>query len=190
MNKKRCAIEEVEKDDDDDENIVTLNDRVFFYADVSVKNILKLIKCLHQANQYCLHNLYEPVIYLYINSYGGDLFAGLSGMDHIRLNTVKIITIADGYVASAATFLLLAGFEKKSLTNARILIHQLSTEFEGKYNDLLSEMNNSKELMKTLENIYLTNTNFEQNDLKQLLGKELHLNSIEAHKYGIIDEIW
>lgn len=191
--RKRNNAKIEEEEDEEEASILNIQDCVYFYCEVNTKNTLKLIECLSKATQYALANcttLENLNVYLYIHSPGGDVNAGLSAMDHIRCNKIPVITIADGFVASAGTFLLLGGNERKCLQNSRILIHQLSTSFWGKYTDLLDEVENSKELMTNFKNIYISQTNMKEQEIQRLLQKELHLTSYQAKKYGIVDEIW
>lgn len=185
-------------DDSDDgqteyEPVLQIDNSVLFYGDVSQANIMKLLKALSAASNEALKRAHWPCdarIYLYIQSSGGDAFAGLSAMDHIRLNPIPIIAIADGFVASAATFMLLGAYERKALHNAKILIHQLTTGFWGKYSDLLDEMENSTELMGTIKTLYQNNTKLNAKQLRRLLKKELHMSAQQALVAGIVDDIW
>lgn len=188
-----------DSDDDTDaeggenNNVLQIKNSVYFYGGVDHKSFLSLIKALDDASTDALHRSDWPSearVYLYIHSNGGDAFVGLSAMDHIRLNRVPIIAIADGYVASAATFMLLGANERKALQNAKILIHQLSTGFWGKYSDLLDEVQNSKELMDNIKSVYEEYTSMSTKEVGRLLNKELHMNAGEALKHGLIDEIW
>lgn len=196
MGRKRSRAEQKDEDADEtspDESVLVIRDTVYFCAPVETKYTMKLLKALNEASEFALKNCTwssEARVYLYINSGGGCAFVGLSIMDHIRLNRVPIITIADGYVASAATFLLLGGYERKSLANAKILIHQFSTAFWGKYADLLDEAQNGEELMDTFRNVYATQTKLRGNRLNSLLKKELHMSATRSRDCGIIDEIW
>lgn len=181
------------EDDAEDSSVLVVRECVHFSAPVEARYALKLLKALDEASEFALKNCTWPSdarVYLYINSEGGCAFAGLSMMDHVRLNRVPVVTIADGYVASAATFILLGGHERKSLRNAKVLIHQLSTTFWGKYADLLDEAQNSEELMDTFRTLYAQNTKLRGPKLNSLLNKELHMNAEQSLLCGIVDEIW
>ena len=194
--KTRCAPnddEEENSDSDSECDVTRLKNSVYFYCDVNNKSVLQLITALDAASTDALANSYYPTearVYLYIHSRGGDAYSGLSAMDKIRLNPVPVITIADGYVASAATFMLLGADERKALKSAKLLIHQLSTGFWGKYSDLVDEMANSKELMETLRNVYKHRTQIPAKLLDELLSKELHISADNALVNGIVDEVW
>ena len=144
---RRVTRSHVAKDESDDEHeeIMCEANRVYFYADVSRKNILELYKKLTEAREYC-GKANCNTIYLFIQSDGGDAYAGLSAMDHIQQSIIPITTVIDGSVASAATFMALGGHQRLTMTHASILIHQISTGFWGKYEDLVDEMENSRNL--------------------------------------------
>lgn len=194
LKRYRCALPKEETDEvEEPDEITQIKNSVYFYAEVSRTNNIKLIQKITDATDHVLKNcddIFQAKIYLYINSIGGDAFCGFSVMDHIRCNRIPVVTVADGYVASAATFLLLAGAERKIMRNTKILIHQLSTAFWGKYTDLLDEVENSKEIMSSIRKIYVQSTNLSQAKLDVLLKKELHLNATQAKALGFVDEIW
>mgnify|MGYP006082493645 CR=1 FL=1 len=193
---KRLRKNEAENDEDENEKeaeILSIKDRVYFHSDVSRKSILKLIQEMEKATEYAIAHSYDhadATIYLYIHSNGGDVFAGLSGMNHIQNHRIWVVTIADGYAASAATLLLLGGHERKAMQNAKILIHQLSTSFLGKFSDLHDEYENSSELMKTFEEIYTSCSKMTKKEFEKIVKKELHMDAKKALKYGIIDSQW
>ena len=181
------------EDEDDFSDILCIRDSVYFYADINNRNVLKLLQKLNEANEFVAKAM-SPAddrrVYLYINSPGGDVFAGFSAMDHLWWNPIPVVTVVDGFVASAGTFLLLGGTERKAMCNSRILIHQLSATFWGKFNDLLDEVKNSQELMKSVKDLYTEQTNMSRARVEELLQKELHMNASQALKYGFVDEVW
>ena len=125
--KKQKLDGDEESQDTTEDEINHINGSIYFYAEINSKNILKLIKCINEANEFVFNKedeIEKMNIKLFVNSGGGDAFAGLSGMDHVRKNKRPITTIADGYVASAATLLMLGGHQRIAMANARILIHQ------------------------------------------------------------------
>ena len=170
----RAADDDDDNDADDDGSIVCLRNSVYFYADVTKRTVLRLVQKLHEANEYATKGLgttpqQEVRVYLYINSPGGEVFAGLSAMDHIRWNPVPVVTVVDGFVASSATFLLLGAAERKAMRNARILIHQLTATFWGKFVDLLDEVKNTQELMRSIQAIYTQGTRMDTATVEELL---------------------
>jgi len=184
------------EDESDDvcENIICIRDSVYFYAEVNTKTVLKLLQKLHEANEFVQRSSMSADenrrVYLYINSPGGEVFSGFSAMDHIWWNPIPVVTIVDGFVASAGTFLLLGGTERKALHSSRMLIHQLTTAFWGKFNDLLDEVKNNRALMRSVKALYTEQTDMTKDKVEELLQKELHMNADKALEYGFVDEIW
>ena len=193
LQKKRKLVEENDEEEEHNEDhIKQEGNKVYFYADVTKKTALSLLshldKAVHAAH---LNSSIEivPTVYLYIHSNGGDAYVGLSLHDHIKAMNTRVVTIADGFVASSASLILLAGHEKLGMPNSQILIHQLRTEFWGKYDELLDEVKNSKKLMKCVKQLYKECAVFEEKDLENLLKKELNLTAKQSLKYGLIDRI-
>ena len=194
MQRKKRKLKE---DDDSDEeegtdHIRQEGNKVYFYSDVTKKTALDLMSKLFKAAQEAVIMSsieIEPTVYLYIHSNGGDAYVGLSLHDQIKSMKIRIVTIATGFVASSASLILLAGHEKLGLQNCQILIHQLRTEFWGKFDELLDEVKNSKKLMKCVKQLYKDCAIFEEKDLENLLKKELNLSAKQSLKYGLIDRI-
>ena len=193
-NMKRIRSEKDSEDESDTttDSVICIKDSVYFYSEVNNANVLKLLEKLNEASDYSekYHDSDNRGVYLYINSPGGSIFSGFSAMDHIYWNRVPVTTVVDGFVASSATFLLLGGSKRKALQNSRILIHQLFAQFWGKYNDLLDEVKNTEELMKSVKEIYTSQTYMKEKTVEALLQKELHMNATQALNYGFVDEVW
>jgi ATP-dependent protease ClpP protease subunit len=172
---------------------------VFFWVDVSRQSIIRLVEVLHEATEEALvakkkklrsGKKVEPCVHLYIQSYGGDAFAGISAMAHIRNNRVKVVTIADGMVASAATLMLLGGVERYITPFSHVLIHQLTAGFYGKHQDLRDEYLNASNVMRSLSAIYVNETGLSERRVKKMLRKELDLTSDQCIKYGIVHGVF
>lgn len=186
----RCSDEDV---DDASSEVTALGCCVYFYATVTAASILKLVTCLREANECALkatHLDTAPCVYLYIHSDGGDAYAGLSGMDHIRLNPVPVVTIVDGMVASAASFLLLGARVRKCMPNSFVRIHQISISgFVGKFVDFVDEFQNTNSLMDTVRDVYLSNTCLSRERLEEILRKEIDMNATTCVEDGLVHAI-
>ena len=95
-----------------------------------------------------------PALKLLINSGGGSITAGISSMDTILRSKVPIHTYVDGFAASAATFLSVVGHKRFMSRNSYMLIHQLSSNFWGKYSEFEDEKQNLDLMMKTIKDVY------------------------------------
>ena len=122
-------------------------------------------------------------------SAGGDMFAGLNMMNILENSRVKVITIAQGECCSAATFILLGGSERRMGKNAYLLIHQISTEFWGKYQELKDEVKTTEKFMRMIKNMYLSKTEIPDNKFKRLMKKDLFLSPHKCIKYGIVHAV-
>lgn len=192
MHSKRRRLDESDdEEEDDDEKLVRVSGpNVYFYCDVSKRSILNLNEKLDEATLNALTNrspLSSPKVFLYIHSSGGDAFVGLSAMSHIRNRTIPVVTIADGFVASAASLLLLAGRERYILPNTHILVHQLRTAFWGKYEELLDEVTNSKLLMDDIIKVYKLETTIPHPKLAELLKQEINMSTEQCITYGLVN---
>lgn len=172
------------------EELVTAEgNTVFFYAPVSNASIMLLNKTLLDVAR-SLRDQRSPVIYLFVHSEGGDLYAGLSAMDHISNFPIPIYTIIDGLVASAATFIALAGKKRFIMPHACVLVHQLSTSFWGKFEEMVDEYKTSKRLMAVITEAYLALTKLTEEKLKTILSRETHFGASKAIKWGFAEELY
>ena len=189
-NNKALDDSDDDEDDDKDEYIKTIGTSVYFYTDVTTKNVLKLMERLEEAKENGVESQFQKRrIYLYINSCGGDAYAGISAMNMIKNHPCKITTIADGFVASAATLLFLAGKKRYIVAHTQMLIHQLRTSFWGKYDELKDEMKNSTGLMDSLRKIYISTTSLTEEMVNDYLKKEVCFTADECVRYGIASKI-
>jgi ATP-dependent Clp endopeptidase proteolytic subunit ClpP len=183
-------------DASDDLNIQCVKNRIYFYEDVNTKSIIRLCKEVQLLEMTLLqlqtdYNLDDPPkIYLHIQSNGGDVHAGLSAMNTLETCKVPVVTIVDGFVASAATLILLGGTERWMRRYSNILIHQISSEFWGKFNDLKDEFKNTKQMMQIIKTIYVDKSQMSNDVVNKIIHKEMYLNADQCSKYGLIDVIY
>lgn len=192
---RRCNSS-VDSDTEDSEEVRVNKNNVYFYSEITKSSVLNLTEELHKLEKELLTIQIDyqletpPNIFLYIHSGGGDVFAGLSAMSVIENLKVPVVCIADGLVASAATFLLLAATGgRKIRKNSCILIHQIRTEFWGKYVELQDELKNSKNMMRSITEIYKAKSSIPEDKLEDLLKKELYLTDKKCVRYGLVDSI-
>jgi len=172
--------------------------KIYFYKGVSRDSVLNLIGVLNEnikklkAVVSQIGSIDNIPIYLFINSEGGDYFAGLSAMDHIKNMNYPIYTVIDGMVASAATFISLAGTKRFITRSSWVLVHQIRSWFGGMYTheQLKDEMENSGNIMKSLNIMYSEHTRIPKKKLDQFFKHDLYIDSSQALKYGIADYIY
>ena len=185
---------EEEKEEEWDDIKVEGNE-IFFSTDVSDESVCYLFTLLKQLErdllaQMAMNEGYKPEIRLYINSGGGDMFAGFSGHDLLKQMKIKVVTIAMGCCASAATFLLLGGHRRLIASTGHVLIHSLASEgFMGKYDEMKDEMKNCNKFMEMIKELYEEHCNIPPPKMKKLMKKDVYLTPQKCLKWNIVDEI-
>ena len=130
-------------------------------------------------------------IYLYINSPGGLVTAGLGIYDTMQYVRPDISTLCIGQAASMGSFLLAAGTKGKrfSLSNSRIMVHQPSAGFQGQATDIEIHANEVLSLKKRLNEIYSKHTGKSVEEIKSALERDNFMTADVAHSFGLIDEV-
>ena len=130
-------------------------------------------------------------IYIYINSPGGVVSSGLAIYDTMQFVKPDIQTICTGQAASMGSLLLSAGTKGKrfSLPNARIMIHQPSSGFQGQATDIEIQSREIGRLRTSLENIYAKHTGHPLNKINADCERDFFMTAKEAKEYSLIDEI-
>ena len=130
-------------------------------------------------------------IFLYINSPGGSVSAGLSIYDTMNFIKPDVSTLCMGMAASMGSFLLMAGAKGKriSLPNAKIMIHQPSGGAQGQATDI--EIT-AREILKTreqLNRIYADRTGQTYEKIAADMERDYYMSPDEARTYGLIDQV-
>ena len=130
-------------------------------------------------------------IYLYINSPGGLVTAGLGIYDTMQYIKPQISTLCIGQAASMGSFLLAAGAKGKrfSLPNSRIMVHQPSAGFQGQATDIEIHANEVLSLKKRLNEIYSKHTGKSVDEIKSALERDNFMTADAAKSFGLIDEV-
>jgi len=130
-------------------------------------------------------------IFLYINSPGGVISAGMSIYDTMQFITPEVNTICIGQACSMAAFLLAAGNIKKrySLPNSRIMIHQPLGQYKGQASDVEIHAKEILFIKKKMNKILakMTKNTFEKIEMDT--ERDRFLSAHEAKEYGLIDSI-
>ena len=130
-------------------------------------------------------------IYLYINSPGGLVTAGLGIYDTMQYVKPDISTLCIGQAASMGSFLLAAGTKGKrfSLPNSRIMVHQPSAGFQGQATDIEIHANEVLSLKKRLNEIYSKHTGKSVDEIKSALERDNFMTADVAKSFGLVDEV-
>ena len=130
-------------------------------------------------------------IFLYINSPGGSVSAGLSIYDTMNFIKPDVSTLCMGMAASMGSFLLMAGAKGKriALPNAKVMIHQPSGGAQGQATDI--EIT-AREILKTreqLNRIYADRTGQTFEKIAADMERDYYMSPEEAKTYGLIDQV-
>ena len=130
-------------------------------------------------------------IYLYINSPGGLVTAGLGIYDTMQYVKPDISTLCIGQAASMGSFLLAAGTKGKrfSLPNSRVMVHQPSAGFQGQVTDIEIHANEVLSLKKRLNEIYSKHTGKTVDEVKSALERDNFMTAEVAKDFGLIDAV-
>ena len=130
-------------------------------------------------------------IYLYVNSPGGLVTAGLGIYDTMQYVKPDISTLCIGQAASMGSFLLAAGTKGKrfSLPNSRIMVHQPSAGFQGQATDIEIHANEVLSLKKRLNEIYSKHTGKSVDEIKTALERDNFMTANSAKSFGLIDQV-
>ena len=130
-------------------------------------------------------------IYLYINSPGGLVTAGLGIYDTMQYIKPEISTLCIGQAASMGSFLLAAGSKGKrfSLPNSRVMVHQPSAGFQGQATDIEIHAKEVLSLKIRLNEIYSKHTGKSVDEIKSALERDNFMTADAAKSFGLIDEV-
>jgi ATP-dependent Clp protease protease subunit len=130
-------------------------------------------------------------IYLYINSPGGIVTAGLAIYDTMNYIKSSVSTICIGQAASMGALLLAAGTKGKrfSLPHARVMIHQPMGGFQGQATDIEIHAREILNMKDTLNNILANHTGQPLEKIRTDTDRDFFMSGEDAKTYGIIDEV-
>ncbi len=134
----------------------------------------------------------ERDIYIYINSPGGSVSAGLGIYDTMQYIRPEVSTVCVGMAASMGAFLLASGAKDKraSLPHSRIMIHQPSGGAQGQETDILIQAREIEKIRKLLDELLAQHTGQDVRKIRSDSERDRWMNAVEAREYGIIDQIF
>jgi ATP-dependent Clp protease, protease subunit len=133
----------------------------------------------------------EKDIYLYINSPGGSVSAGMGIYDTIKQLRPDVSTICVGFAASMGAFLLSAGTKGKrmSLPHSRIMIHQPLGGAQGQATDIEIQAKEILYIKGRLNGLLAEHTGQPLEKIKEDTERDFFMSSEEAKTYGLIDQV-
>ena len=130
-------------------------------------------------------------IYMYINSPGGSVTAGMAIYDTMQYVKCDVSTICIGMAASMGAFLLTAGAKgkRKALPNSEIMIHQPLGGARGQATDIEIQARQILKIKQKLTDIMAERTGQDLERLKADMERDFYMSADDALAYGILDEV-
>jgi ATP-dependent Clp protease, protease subunit len=134
----------------------------------------------------------EKDIYLYINSPGGSVSAGLAIYDTIKYIKCDVVTICIGLAASMGAFLLTSGTKGKryALPNSEIMIHQPLGGTQGQASDIEIQARHMQNIKEKINKILSESTGQDLKKIQKDTDRDYYMSAEQAKKYGLIDDIF
>ena len=138
-----------------------------------------------------LDSINHDDIYLYINSPGGDITAGMAIYDTMNYIESDVSTICIGLAASMGAFLLLSGTKGKriALENSEIMIHQPLGGARGQATEIKIAAERILKIKKKLNTIIADKTGNSLKKIENDTERDYFMDAIDAKKYGIVDKV-
>jgi ATP-dependent Clp protease, protease subunit len=165
-----------------------LNERIVFLGTPVTDDIANLIvaQLLHLESE-------DPDkdISLYINSPGGSVYSGLAIYDTIQFIKPDVQTICVGIAMSMGALLLAGGADGKrmSLPNSKILIHQVSSAFQGQATDIEIHAKEIIDVRRRLDEILAKHTKQDLEKVAKDTERDYFMSADEAKDYNLIDRV-
>ena len=165
-----------------------LNDRIVFLGEEVTRDSANLViaQLLHLESQ-------DPDkdIVLYVDSPGGDVYAGLGIVDTMNYIKPDVSTVCVGMAASMGAVILASGTKGKrlALPNSMVLIHQPSSGVQGQQTDIQIVADETKWIREHLNQILADATGQPVEKIQADTERDNYLRASEAAAYGLVDKV-
>ena len=166
-----------------------LEDRIIFLSgeiiDAVANSVVAQLISLEGKNP-------DKDIYLYINSPGGSVSAGLAIYDTLNYIKCDVSTICIGLAASMGAFLLSSGTKGKrfALPNSEIMIHQPLGGTQGQASDIEIQARHMQKIKQKINKILSENTSQPLEKIEKDTDRDFYMSADEAVNYGLVDKIF
>jgi ATP-dependent Clp protease, protease subunit len=130
-------------------------------------------------------------IQMYINSPGGQVYAGMAIYDTMRFIKPDVATTCCGIAMSMGSVLLAGGAQGKraSLPNSRILLHQPHGGYQGQASDIAIHAEEAVKLRRRMEEVYADHTGRSVEEVSAVLERDRYFTPYEALEFGLVDRV-
>ncbi|BDX05713.1 ATP-dependent Clp endopeptidase proteolytic subunit ClpP [Planctobacterium marinum] len=169
------------------------------YSRLLKENVIFLVGQVedHMANLIVAQLLFleaenpEKDIYLYINSPGGSVTAGMAIYDTMNFIKPDVSTVCIGQAASMGAFLLSGGAKGKRycLNNSRVMIHQPLSGFQGQASDIEIHAKETLSIKDKLNRLLAEHTGQDYDTVVKDTDRDNFMSATQAMEYGIVDQV-
>lgn len=173
--------------------------RIRFCGDVCPASAAAFQRCLSQAATESLLATVPgeadgPPVIVFLQSDGGDVFSGLACMDAVEASPARVVVVAEGMVASAATFILVGAHRRIARPSCNFMVHQVSTRIPSGgpplgLEDLQDEVANSRSVGERVARVYVDRTHMTHEHVGELMRHERYMDAEQALENGLVHTI-
>jgi len=157
-------------------------DSIILTSNVNNEMLVKVLSSVEESD--------EDTIKIYINSFGGDLFAGIAIYSFLKHCNKKIITINTAIVASSAILIFLAGEFRSCYNTSFFMFHEWTNSCQVPMRDIMKEASNCNWLMEEGKNIYRKELLLEDSDIERIVQVERrYVYPDEAERIKLVHEV-
>ena len=132
-----------------------------------------------------LQSLGGKALKVRINSYGGEVSQGLAIYNLLKDYAGEVTTICDGFACSAASVVFMAGTKRIMPRSSLLMIHNAWTWASGDADDLRKAADDLEKITEPSVQIYLANSNLEEETIRTMMDEETWITADEAYEYGM-----
>ena len=136
-----------------------------------------------------IHDMDVDLIQVHVDSYGGEVSEGWAIYSQLVEHKAKVVTYADGFVASAALYPFLAGDQRIASTLSGFFFHEVLSSAYGYASDLRKAADDAEKLTDIGISSFVERTSMEENTVRELMAQETWVTPDEAMEYGLVTEI-
>lgn len=151
----------------------------WFDGDVSANNLSKQLEEMKDVTD----------ITVYINSYGGEVAEGLAIYNSLKRHKAKITTVCDGFAASIASVIFMAGDERIMNDSSLLMIHNAWTCCSGNAQELRKQADDLEKITSASIVAYKAHSSLSEDEIKELMDNESWISPDEAMEYGFATAI-
>lgn len=151
----------------------------YFESDVSASNLSKQLGEMKDVSK----------INVFINSYGGEVAEGLAIYNALKRHEAKVVTYCDGFAASIASVIFMAGDERVMNEASLLMIHNAWTCATGNAEELRKQADDLEKITQSSVGVYKAHSSLSEEEIKVLMDKESWISPTEAIEYGFATAI-